>query len=108
MEFAIAVEMAKETQPNKFLVPVISDFRFTQQTSTRHLPEFSMNHFVYGAIFDEQLNQENRIHLAKSHQDAIEIIKNHEEFLVTKNQELLKRNLDLDIKHLYDNGQMYK
>jgi len=108
MEFAIAVEMAKTSQPEKVLIPVISDFRYYQQASAKQLPEFSMNHFVFGAIFDEQLNAEQRIYLAKSHQDAIEIIKNHENYLKTQDQFHMQINQQIDMKNLYDDGNMYK
>jgi len=95
MEFAIAVEMAKTSQLEKILIPIISDFRYYQQASTKQLPDFSMNHFVFGAIFDEQLNAEQRIYLAKSHHDAIEIIKNHEIFIKTQDQNHIQTNLIL-------------
>ncbi|AUF83827.1 hypothetical protein CXP39_03475 [Mesoplasma syrphidae] len=107
MEFAIAIEQAKATQNEKVLIPVISDFRYHQKSSTKQLNEFSINHFVFGAIFDTQLNSENRLWLAKSHSEAIEMIKNYEKFLDTHNKEYLEKNAKLDCKFIYANGAMY-
>jgi len=107
MEFALAMEMAKTTQPKKFLVPVISDFRYTQKHSTKFLPEFGINHFVYGALFDEQLNVEHRIYLAKSHQDAITMITNREAFLKTGDEHYQELNDELDLKNLYSRESLF-
>lgn len=107
MEFALAIEMAKATQANKFLVVVISDFRYHQKSSTHQLSAYSINHFMYGAIYDTQLNDEKRIYLAKSHQDAITMIKNQEEFLKTKDSKFINFNDELDYKFIYHDGEMF-
>ncbi|WP_051418475.1 hypothetical protein [Mesoplasma seiffertii] len=107
MEFALAIEQAKTTQLDKVLIPVISDFRYHQKSSTKQLNEFSINHFVFGAIFDTQLNQENRIWLAKSHNQAIEMIQNNEDFISTNDNQYLNKNKALDCKFIYADGSMY-
>ncbi|WP_051636009.1 hypothetical protein [Mesoplasma photuris] len=108
MEFAISVEQAKTSQPNKFLVAVISDFRYHQLHDVRHMPEFAINHFVYGALFDTQLVKEKRIYAAKSHNDAIEMIKNRELFLETNDEKYIKANDTMNITNIYDNGKRFK
>ncbi|WP_338972427.1 nucleoside 2-deoxyribosyltransferase [Spiroplasma endosymbiont of Panorpa germanica] len=106
-EMGIAIEMAKSTQANKFLVTVISDFRYYQRCSKFQINEFSINHFVFGQLFDTQLNQENRILQVKSHDQAILAIKNWEAYLNTKDDKYLKMNEELDQKFIYEDGKMY-
>ncbi|AXK50742.1 nucleoside 2-deoxyribosyltransferase [Spiroplasma alleghenense] len=106
-EFGIAVEMAKSSHPNKYLIVVISDFRYYQKGSTTQISEFAINHFVFGQLFDQQLNDENRIIQVASHNEAIQAIKNRELYLENRDDKYLKLNQDLDKKYLYETGKMF-
>ncbi|WP_051350848.1 hypothetical protein [[Acholeplasma] multilocale] len=107
MEFAIAIEQAKTTQLNKFVIAVVSDFRYYQKGSTTQMAEIAINHFVYGALFDEQLVADNRVYLVKSHNAAIELIKLREEYLRTTDSKILDQMNLMNQTFIYEDGSMF-
>lgn len=76
MEFGLAVEQAIQNK-NKYLFPIISDFRFKSGSFGNEIPGFGINEMFSGAFFYEELLDKNvpQIIVCDSHKSAREAIK---------------------------------
>ncbi|MFU0252249.1 MULTISPECIES: nucleoside 2-deoxyribosyltransferase [unclassified Spiroplasma] len=76
MEFGLVVEQAIHNK-NKYLFPIISDFRLHQGILKGEYPGFGLNEMITGALYYEPLNNGDvpQMTLCNSHKLACEAIK---------------------------------
>ncbi|WP_342259097.1 hypothetical protein [Spiroplasma endosymbiont of Dioctria linearis] len=102
MEFGLLVQQAIDNK-QKYLLPVISDFRFKLGILRGEIPGFSLNEMISGAFYYDKLNQGDvpQMIVCDSHESACKAIKAIESG-DTKN---FKERFD--IKNLYLNDSVY-
>jgi len=102
MEYGLAVEQAKHNK-DKYLFPVISDFRYKQGLLKGELPGFGLNEMITGSFHDQTLNAGDvpQLIVCESHQKAREAIK------ALETNDLKDYRQRFDSKELYRTTNMY-
>lgn len=102
MEFGLMIEQAINNK-NKYLLPIISDFRLQQGILKGECPGFGLNEMLTGALYYESLNSGDipQITLCNSHMSACAAIKSIEI------GEIKNYRKKYDIKYIFKENKFY-
>lgn len=102
MEFGLMVEQAMHNK-NKYLFPIISDFRVKQGILKGEYPGFGINEMITGAFYTDKLDKGDvpQLTLCDSHETARKAIR---AILDGDTKNYRKR---FDIKEMYKDDSMY-
>ncbi|WP_026389467.1 nucleoside 2-deoxyribosyltransferase [[Acholeplasma] multilocale] len=102
VEFGLLLEQAMHN-PNKYLLPIISDFRFKQGLLKGEIPGLGLNEMITGAFYAEKLNLGDvpQLTVVDSHESARNAIKAIE----TGDTKNFRQRFD--IKEMYQNDGVY-